>query len=133
MRVGRQPGDAGSGTGQGEAASSWKKSLMEEEQFEDFLNVISEVVHSSFLSANSPCCAGCLPSAVRRRASMCTGTACYAACADVGTPWLCCTCVPSSQALERSDTEVEQAEHIKKAFDDKHGPVWHCISGNQVW
>lgn len=40
-------------------------------------------------------------------------------------------CCSALQALERYQTEMEQAEHIKRTFDDKHGEVWHCIVGTK--
>ncbi|KAK9139319.1 hypothetical protein Scep_009000 [Stephania cephalantha] len=32
-------------------------------------------------------------------------------------------------AFEKYSVEKEIAEHIKKEFDKKHGPTWHCIVG----
>ncbi|KAF9677981.1 hypothetical protein SADUNF_Sadunf08G0164500 [Salix dunnii] len=32
-------------------------------------------------------------------------------------------------AFERNNVEKDVAEHIKKEFDKKHGPTWHCIVG----
>ncbi|CAI9762631.1 unnamed protein product [Fraxinus pennsylvanica] len=32
-------------------------------------------------------------------------------------------------AFEKYSVEKEVAEHIKKMFDKKHGPTWHCIVG----
>ncbi|XWS14103.1 hypothetical protein CRYUN_Cryun36dG0094300 [Craigia yunnanensis] len=32
-------------------------------------------------------------------------------------------------AFEKNDVEKDVAEHIKKEFDKKHGPTWHCIVG----
>ena len=35
----------------------------------------------------------------------------------------------SFQAFEKNGVEKDVAEHIKKEFDKKHGPTWHCIVG----
>lgn len=35
----------------------------------------------------------------------------------------------NSQAFEKNTVEKDIAEHIKKEFDKKHGPTWHCIVG----
>ncbi|XP_043711712.1 dynein light chain 2, cytoplasmic [Telopea speciosissima] len=32
-------------------------------------------------------------------------------------------------AFEKNTVEKDIAEHIKKEFDKKHGPTWHCIVG----
>ncbi|XP_010259500.1 PREDICTED: dynein light chain 2, cytoplasmic-like [Nelumbo nucifera] len=32
-------------------------------------------------------------------------------------------------AFEKHGVEKDIAEHIKKEFDKKHGPTWHCIVG----
>ncbi|KAL3727698.1 hypothetical protein ACJRO7_032438 [Eucalyptus globulus] len=32
-------------------------------------------------------------------------------------------------AFEKHGVEKDVAEHIKKEFDRKHGPTWHCIVG----
>ncbi|KAL7220720.1 hypothetical protein ACSBR2_013580 [Camellia fascicularis] len=32
-------------------------------------------------------------------------------------------------AFEKNNVEKDVAEHIKKEFDRKHGPTWHCIVG----
>ncbi|KAJ8766741.1 hypothetical protein K2173_007808 [Erythroxylum novogranatense] len=32
-------------------------------------------------------------------------------------------------AFENHNVEKDVAEHIKKEFDRKHGPTWHCIVG----
>ncbi|KAI4364455.1 hypothetical protein MLD38_020545 [Melastoma candidum] len=32
-------------------------------------------------------------------------------------------------AFEKNSVEKDVAEHIKKEFDKKHGPSWHCIVG----
>ncbi|XVF66197.1 hypothetical protein PTKIN_Ptkin10aG0016200 [Pterospermum kingtungense] len=32
-------------------------------------------------------------------------------------------------AFEKNNVEKDVAEHIKKEFDKKHGPTWHCIVG----
>lgn len=33
------------------------------------------------------------------------------------------------QAFEKFSVEKDVAEHIKKMFDQKYGPTWHCIVG----
>ena len=33
------------------------------------------------------------------------------------------------QAFERYNVEKDVAEQIKKEFDKRHGPTWHCIVG----
>ncbi|KAK2645644.1 hypothetical protein Ddye_020839 [Dipteronia dyeriana] len=33
-------------------------------------------------------------------------------------------------AFERNSVEKDVAERIKKDFDKKHGPTWHCIVGS---
>ena len=33
------------------------------------------------------------------------------------------------QAFERYNVEKDVAEQIKKEFDRRHGPTWHCIVG----
>lgn len=33
------------------------------------------------------------------------------------------------QAFEKLNVEKDVAEHIKKEFDRRHGPTWHCIVG----
>ncbi|ETO30827.1 hypothetical protein RFI_06293 [Reticulomyxa filosa] len=33
------------------------------------------------------------------------------------------------QALEKLTIEKDVASHIKKEFDKKHGPTWHCVVG----
>lgn len=33
------------------------------------------------------------------------------------------------QAFEKHNVEKDVAEQIKKEFDKKHGPTWHCIVG----
>ncbi|KAL7104910.1 hypothetical protein ACP275_07G012000 [Erythranthe tilingii] len=32
-------------------------------------------------------------------------------------------------AFEKNNVEKDVAEHIKKMFDQKYGPTWHCIVG----
>ncbi|GLT99099.1 hypothetical protein SLE2022_165630 [Rubroshorea leprosula] len=32
-------------------------------------------------------------------------------------------------AFDKHNVEKDVAEHIKKEFDKKHGPTWHCIVG----
>ncbi|EEF45562.1 cytoplasmic dynein light chain, putative [Ricinus communis] len=32
-------------------------------------------------------------------------------------------------AFEKNNVEKDVAEHIKKEFDRRHGPTWHCIVG----
>lgn len=34
------------------------------------------------------------------------------------------------QAFEKNSVEKDVAERIKKDFDKKHGPTWHCIVGS---
>lgn len=33
------------------------------------------------------------------------------------------------QAFEKHGVEKDVAENIKKEFDKRHGPTWHCIVG----
>ena len=33
------------------------------------------------------------------------------------------------QAFEKYNVEKDVAEQIKKEFDKRHGPTWHCIVG----
>ncbi|VDN41075.1 unnamed protein product [Dibothriocephalus latus] len=33
------------------------------------------------------------------------------------------------QALEKFNIEKDIAAHIKKEFDKKHSPTWHCVVG----
>lgn len=33
------------------------------------------------------------------------------------------------QAFEKHSVEKDVAEYIKKEFDKRHGPTWHCIVG----
>ncbi|KAF8392570.1 hypothetical protein HHK36_022915 [Tetracentron sinense] len=33
------------------------------------------------------------------------------------------------KAFEKLGVEKDIAEYIKKEFDKKHGPTWHCIVG----
>ena len=35
----------------------------------------------------------------------------------------------ATQALEKFNIEKDIAAYIKKEFDKKHGPTWHCIVG----
>ncbi|KAK6930190.1 Dynein light chain, type 1/2 [Dillenia turbinata] len=35
----------------------------------------------------------------------------------------------ASSAFDKYSVEKDVAEHIKKEFDKKHGPTWHCIVG----
>ncbi len=37
---------------------------------------------------------------------------------------MCCV-----QALEKFTVEKDIASFIKKEFDKRHGPTWHCIVG----
>ncbi|XVE65593.1 hypothetical protein DITRI_Ditri08aG0012700 [Diplodiscus trichospermus] len=32
-------------------------------------------------------------------------------------------------AFEKNNVEKDVAEHIKREFDKRHGPTWHCIVG----
>ena len=40
-----------------------------------------------------------------------------------------CAFSPTKQALEKYNIEKEIAAFIKKQFDSKYGPTWHCIVG----
>mmetsp|Transcript_51889 Transcript_51889/g.82778 ORF Transcript_51889/g.82778 Transcript_51889/m.82778 type:complete len:93 (+) Transcript_51889:171-449(+) len=35
----------------------------------------------------------------------------------------------ASQAMEKFSVEKDVAAYIKKEFDKKHNPTWHCIVG----
>ncbi|RPA85593.1 hypothetical protein BJ508DRAFT_322623 [Ascobolus immersus RN42] len=35
----------------------------------------------------------------------------------------------AKEAMKQFNVEKEIAQHIKKEFDAKHGPTWHCIVG----
>lgn len=35
----------------------------------------------------------------------------------------------AAQALDRYNVERDIACHVKREFDQKHGPTWHCIVG----
>ncbi|XP_054985576.1 dynein light chain 1, cytoplasmic-like [Sorex araneus] len=35
----------------------------------------------------------------------------------------------ATQALEKYNNEMDIAAHIKKEFDKKYNPTWHCIVG----
>ncbi|BHF64179.1 hypothetical protein AAHC03_04794 [Spirometra sp. Aus1] len=35
----------------------------------------------------------------------------------------------AQQALEKFNIEKDIAAHIKKEFDKKHSPTWHCVVG----
>ncbi|KAA0192447.1 Dynein light chain DLC [Fasciolopsis buskii] len=35
------------------------------------------------------------------------------------------------EALELYDIEKNVAAHVKKVFDRKYGPTWHCVVGYQ--
>ncbi|KAH0513596.1 Dynein light chain 1, cytoplasmic [Microtus ochrogaster] len=35
----------------------------------------------------------------------------------------------TTQALEKYNIEKDIAAHIKKEFDKKYNPIWHCIVG----
>jgi dynein light chain LC8-type len=35
----------------------------------------------------------------------------------------------ATQAMEKFTVEKDIAAHIKREFDRKHGPMWHCIVG----
>lgn len=37
----------------------------------------------------------------------------------------------SFQALEKWNVEKDIAAYIKKEFDSRHGPTWHCIVGSK--
>lgn len=34
-----------------------------------------------------------------------------------------------TEALQHSNTRKDVAEYVKKCFDRKYGPLWHCIVG----
>jgi len=40
-----------------------------------------------------------------------------------------CVAWPRPQALDKFTIEKDVAAYIKKEFDSKHGPTWHCIVG----
>jgi len=45
---------------------------------------------------------------------------------------LCCKALAFwriNQAFEKYNVEKDVAEQIKKEFDKRHGPTWHCIVG----
>lgn len=35
----------------------------------------------------------------------------------------------AQEALRINEIEKDVAAHIKKEFDKKHGPTWHCVVG----
>ncbi|KAI7862528.1 dynein light chain 1, cytoplasmic [Spinellus fusiger] len=35
----------------------------------------------------------------------------------------------STQAMEKYNIEKDIAAHIKREFDKKYGPTWHCVVG----
>jgi dynein light chain LC8-type len=35
----------------------------------------------------------------------------------------------AAQAVERFSVEKDVAAHVKKEFDRRHGPTWHCVVG----
>lgn len=35
----------------------------------------------------------------------------------------------AQDALKNNDIEKDVAAYIKKGFDKKHGPTWHCVVG----
>ncbi|CAH8475445.1 unnamed protein product [Schistosoma haematobium] len=35
----------------------------------------------------------------------------------------------TSDALDKYELEMHIAEHVKKEFDIKYNPIWHCIVG----
>ena len=35
----------------------------------------------------------------------------------------------SMEAMEKFNVEKDIAAHVKKEFDRKHGPTWHCVVG----
>jgi len=37
----------------------------------------------------------------------------------------------AKEATEKHNVEKDIAEHIKREFDSKHGPTWHCIVGER--
>lgn len=50
---------------------------------------------------------------------------------DNGRPFLISNICISDflQAFEKNNVEKDVAENIKKMFDKKYGPTWHCIVG----
>ena len=42
---------------------------------------------------------------------------------------LCALLSPSLQALEKYNIEKDIAAFVKKEFDKKYNPTWHCIVG----
>jgi dynein light chain LC8-type len=42
---------------------------------------------------------------------------------------LICNALLLSQALDKFNIEKDVAAYIKKEFDAKHNPTWHCIVG----
>ena len=39
----------------------------------------------------------------------------------------------ATQALEKFNIEKDIAAFIKKEFDKKYNPTWHCIVGNNIF
>lgn len=37
----------------------------------------------------------------------------------------------SIEAIKNNDVEMEAAAHVKREFDQKYGPTWHCVIGNR--
>lgn len=35
----------------------------------------------------------------------------------------------AQEAMQKYNIEKDIAQHIKKTFDDRKGPTWHCIVG----
>ncbi|KAF7260287.1 hypothetical protein EG68_03175 [Paragonimus skrjabini miyazakii] len=35
------------------------------------------------------------------------------------------------EATQQYDTEKDVSAYIKKAFDKKYGPTWHCVVGHE--
>jgi dynein light chain LC8-type len=35
----------------------------------------------------------------------------------------------AAQGIERFSVEKDVAAHVKKEFDRRHGPTWHCVVG----
>jgi dynein light chain LC8-type len=38
----------------------------------------------------------------------------------------------ASQAIDKYEVEKDIASYIKKEFDKKHGPTWHCAVGRNL-
>jgi len=49
--------------------------------------------------------------------------------ADMSTEMQVDAVASATTALDKFTIEKDVAAHIKKDFDKKHGPTWHCIVG----